>query len=341
MGLVRWSITKFFENFSDDIFKKINFVANNSFSKVSPITILMTMKKPTLLILAAGMGSRYGGDKQIDGFGPNQETILEYSIFDAIRSGFGKVVFVVRQEILEESKEIFIPKFGALIQLEFVVQSLKNRVPEKFQDPERKKPYGTAHALLCAKDVINEPFAVINADDFYGEEAFQALGSFLTNEVKSDLHCMVGYAIKNVLSEYGTVSRGVCDVSPEGFLTGMIERTAISQKEDGIFHEADGEKLEISANNPVSMNCWGFHHSIFEETERLWLDFLEENKGELKSEFYIPKVANSIIQEGLGKVKILDGGKIWFGVTYSQDKEIVMAELKKLHSEGSYPEKLW
>jgi len=321
--------------------KKLTLLKRFSFSKVLPITILKTMNKPTLLILAAGMGSRYGGDKQIDGFGPNGETILEYSIYDAIRSGFGKIVFVVRQEILEESKEIFIPKFGDLIQLEFVVQTLTNRVPEAFQDPDRKKPYGTAHALLCAKDVINEPFAVINADDFYGEEAFQALGDFLTHDVKPDLHCMVGYAVKNVLSEYGTVSRGVCDVSPEGFLTGMIERTAISKRATGIFHEVEGEKLEISEDNPVSMNCWGFHPSIFEETERLWLAFLKENRQNLKSEFYIPKVANSLIQEDLGKIQILEGGKIWFGVTYSQDKEHVMKELKNLHSEGKYPAKLW
>lgn len=301
----------------------------------------MTMNKPTLLILAAGMGSRYGGDKQIDGFGPNAETILEYSIYDAIRSGFGKVVFIVRQEILEESKEIFLPKIKDLIQVDFVVQSLKNSVPEAYQDPDRKKPYGTAHALLCAKDVIKEPFAVINADDFYGEEAFQELAAFLTKEVKPDLHCMVGYAIKNVLSEHGTVSRGVCEVSSDGLLTGMVERTAISRSKEGIFNEENGDKLKISENNPVSMNCWGFHPSVFEHTEKLWHSFLEENKENLKSEFYIPKVANSIIQRGLGQVKILEGGKIWFGVTYAGDREHVMKELKNLHAEGKYPEKLW
>jgi NDP-sugar pyrophosphorylase family protein len=299
------------------------------------------MNKPTLLILAAGMGSRYGGDKQIDGFGPNAETILEYSIYDAIRSGFGKVVFIVRQEILEESKEIFLPKIKDLIQVDFVVQSLKNSVPEAYQDPDRKKPYGTAHALLCAKDVIKEPFAVINADDFYGEEAFQELAAFLTKEVKPDLHCMVGYAIKNVLSEHGTVSRGVCEVSSDGLLTGMVERTAISRSKEGIFNEENGDKLKISENNPVSMNCWGFHPSVFEHTEKLWHSFLEENKENLKSEFYIPKVANSIIQRGLGQVKILEGGKIWFGVTYAGDREHVMKELKNLHAEGKYPEKLW
>ncbi|MFO7823394.1 MAG: nucleotidyltransferase [Cyclobacterium sp.] len=297
--------------------------------------------KPTLLILAAGMGSRYGGDKQIDGFGPNRETILEYSVFDAIRSGFGKVVFIVRKEILEEAKAMFVPKFGSQIKLEFVVQALDSMVPENYQHPDRKKPYGTAHALLCAKNVIQEPFAVINADDFYGVEAFRMLASFLTKDVKSDLHCMVGYAINNVLSAHGTVSRGVCEVSPEGYLKGMIERTSISKKSDGIFHEEGSEKIMISPDNPVSMNCWGFHPAVFEQTEKLWQSFLEENKENLKSEFYIPKVVNSLIEEDMARVKILEGGKIWFGVTYPEDREYVMKALKRLHEEGVYPEKLW
>ncbi|MBD3628503.1 nucleotidyltransferase [Cyclobacterium sp.] len=298
-------------------------------------------KKPTLLILAAGMGSRYGGDKQIDGFGPNKETILEYSVFDAIRSGFGKVVFIVRREILEEAKAMFVPKFGGKIELDFVVQALDSMVPEVYQNPERNKPYGTAHALLCAKDVIHEPFAVINADDFYGEEAFRMLASFLTREVKADLHCMVGYAIKNVLSDHGTVSRGVCEASKEGYLLGMIERTRISRNTDGIFHEDGAEKVEILPENPVSMNCWGFHPAVFDQTEKLWFPFLEENKENLKSEFYIPKVVNSLIQEDMAKVKILEGGKIWFGVTYPEDRDHVMNALKNLHQKGAYPEKLW
>lgn len=299
------------------------------------------MKKPTLLILAAGMGSRYGGDKQIDGFGPNKETILEYSVFDAIRSGFGKVVFIVRKEILAEAKTMFIPKFGGQIELDFVVQALDSMVPDIYLHPDRKKPYGTAHALLCAKNVIQEPFAVINADDFYGEEAFRMLASFLTKEVKADLHCMVGYAIKNVLSDHGTVSRGVCEASAEGYLLGMIERTSIARNPDGIFHENGDEKIEILPENPVSMNCWGFHPAVFDQTEKLWLPFLEENKENLKSEFYIPKVVNSLIQEDMAKVKILEGGKIWFGVTYPEDREHVMKALKSLHQKGAYPEKLW
>jgi NDP-sugar pyrophosphorylase family protein len=299
------------------------------------------MSKPTLLILAAGLGTRYGGDKQIDGFGPNGETILEYSVYDALKSGFGKVVFIVREEILEVAKSTFLKKFGEQAQVDFVVQGLKSNVPEKYQRNDRIKPYGTAHALLCAREAINEPFAVINADDFYGAEAFKELARFLTTEVKPDLHCMVGYAIKNVLSKYGTVSRGVCASSDEGYLTGMVERTSISRKEGIICHEEGDEKIEIGPDNPVSMNCWGFHPSVFQHTEKLWLNFLEENKDNLKSEFYIPKVVNSLIKENKGNIKILEGGKIWFGVTYAEDTNHVMEALKALHDDGIYPMKLW
>ncbi|MCC5938438.1 MAG: nucleotidyltransferase [Lunatimonas sp.] len=298
--------------------------------------------KPTLLILAAGMGSRYGGDKQVDGFGPHKETILEYSIYDAIQAGFGKVVFIVRQEILELAKSLFFEKLSDKVDVDFVVQSLGSLVPAEHRNPQRVKPYGTAHALLCAKDAIREPFAVINADDFYGREAFQALGAFLSEEVRPDLHCMVGYAIKNVLSEYGTVSRGVCDYGSEGNLKGMIERTAISRREDGsIVHEANGERIVIAEDTPVSMNCWGFHPSVFEETARLWEAFLESQGHELKSEFYIPTVANTLIQEGKAAVRILEGGKTWFGVTYAEDRPIVIEALKTLHDAGIYPEKLF
>ncbi|MFC4871130.1 nucleotidyltransferase family protein [Negadavirga shengliensis] len=299
------------------------------------------MKNPTLLILAAGLGSRYGGDKQIDGFGPNGETILEYSVYDAIKAGFDKVVFIVRKEILELTKEIFLPKFGDKIKTEFVIQSLDSLVPGDYYRKERVKPYGTAHALLCAREAIHEPFAVINADDFYGKEALTALSGFLKSSVRPDLHCMVGYAIKNVLSEHGTVSRGVCEYDEEGYLTGMVERTSISRHGNSIMHIEGNEEIEIAPDNPVSMNCWGFHPSVFEQTERLWKAFLEEHRDNLKSEFYIPKVANSLIEEGLAKIKILEGGKTWFGVTYTQDREQVIASLKGLHDEGIYPPSLW
>lgn len=297
--------------------------------------------KPTLLILAAGMGSRYGGDKQVDGFGPNQETILEYSIYDAIQAGFGKVVFIVREEILDLAKSLFLDKLSDKIEVDFVIQSLKSMVPDAYFNPDRKKPYGTAHALLCAKSAVKEPFAVINADDFYGREAFLALGEFLTNDVRPDLHCMVGYAIQHVLSDYGTVSRGVCEADKDGHLLGMVERTAIARSGEEILYKEDGKQVAIPYGTPVSMNCWGFHPAVFDETERLWDGFLAQNQHELKAEFYIPTVANTLIKEGRGAIKILKGGKTWFGVTYAEDRPLVIEALDRLHKNGIYPEKLF
>ncbi len=297
--------------------------------------------KPTLLVLAAGIGTRYGGNKQIDGFGPNGETILEYSIFDAIRGGFGKVVFIVRAEILEIAKEKFLPKLKGKIEVEFVVQTLTSFVPAKYQHPDRVKPYGTAHAVLCAKEAIAEPFAVINADDFYGKEAFEVLGKFLSDGVQPNLHAMVGYAIQNVLSGNGTVSRGVCEMNDSHQLIGMIERTAIARENGKIVAKGDGEKLVIQEDTPVSMNFWGFHQAIFKDIEEMWNDFLPANQENLKSEFFIPLVANNLIQEEKGAVEILTGGKTWFGVTYTEDKPVVFKALQKLHDEGEYPKTLW
>lgn len=299
------------------------------------------MDKPTLLVLAAGIGSRYGGNKQLEGFGPNGETIMDYSIYDAIHSGFGKVVFIVREEILDLVKEIFEPKLRGRIEVEFIIQSLSSQVPEAYQNPERTKPYGTGHAVLCAKNAINSPFAVINADDFYGREAFMELGKFLTSKVQPDLHCMVGYAIQDVLSENGTVSRGVCETNQANQLVGMVERTAIAKEADKIISRGEGEGMEISPDTPVSMNCWGFHPSFFQETEGLWKDFLDQNKDNLKSEFYIPLIANSLIQNGKAAIAILEGGKTWFGVTYPEDKPMVIDALKQLHASGEYPDQLW
>lgn len=299
------------------------------------------MTKPTLLILAAGIGSRYGGNKQIDGFGPNGETIIEYSIYDAIRAGFGKIVFIVREEILDLVKEKFLPKIDNKVEVEFVIQSLNSHVPAEYHNPERSKPYGTAHAVLCAKDVIQEPFAVINADDFYGKEAFQALGKFLKENIREDLHCMVGYALKNVLSENGTVSRGVCHANELNQLVGMTERTAIARNGDKIFSREEDDLLEIAPDTPVSMNCWGFHPSFFKETERIWKAFLPQKKDNIKSEFYIPTVVNTLIEEKKAAVSILEGGKLWFGVTYPEDKPVVIEALKSLHQQGDYPEQLW
>jgi hypothetical protein len=298
-------------------------------------------KKPTLLVLAAGIGSRYGGNKQIDGFGPKGETILEYSIFDAIRSGFGKVVFIVREEILQVAKDKFLPKLEGKIEVDWVIQSLDSFVPEELKQADRVKPFGTAHAVLCAKDAINEPFAVINADDFYGKEAFEVLGKFLASEVKSDLHAMVGYAIQNVLSENGTVSRGVCQTNEKGQLVGMIERTSIAREGDMIVSRGEGEVFDIAENTPVSMNFWGFHHDVFADIEQMWSEFLPASQSNLKSEFYIPTVANNLIKSGKAAFEILPGGKTWFGVTYTEDKPVVIAALKNLHEIGEYPADLW
>jgi UTP-glucose-1-phosphate uridylyltransferase len=298
-------------------------------------------QKPTLLVLAAGMGSRYGGNKQIDGFGPSGETILEYSIFDAIQAGFGKVVFIVRAEILEIAKEKFMPKLEGKIEVDWVIQSLDSFVPIALKQADRVKPFGTAHAVLCAKDAIKEPFAVINADDFYGKEAFEVLGKFLLTEVKPDLHAMVGYAIQNVLSEHGTVSRGVCETNANGQLIGMVERTSIAREGDQILSRGESEVLEIAENTPVSMNFWGFHADVFADIERMWNEFLPANQSNLKSEFYIPTVANNLIMEGKAAFEILEGGKVWFGVTYTEDKPVVIEALQGLHNSGAYPADLW
>ncbi|GAB3668026.1 nucleotidyltransferase [Echinicola sediminis] len=301
----------------------------------------MHSTKPTLLILAAGMGSRYGGNKQIDGFGPNNETILEYAIFDAIQAGFGKVVFIVRAEILDLVKDRFMEKIQDQIQVEFVIQSLSSLVPAVYQNPERTKPYGTAHAVLCAKEVIQEPFAVINADDFYGKEAIDKLGHFLANSQERNKHCMVGYALKNVLSMHGTVNRGVCRSNDLGELVGMTEREKIAREGGKVVSRMGEDVLEIDENTPVSMNCWGFQPSFFGETEKRWYRFLEENKDNPKAEFYIPTVVNELIEDGKASVNILEGGKTWFGVTYPEDKESVEQALMDLHQNKVYPEKLW
>jgi len=299
------------------------------------------MSKPTLLILAAGIGSRYGGNKQIEGFGPHEETIMEYSIFDAVRAGFGKVVFIVREEILSMVKDMFIPKLKGKIEVDFVIQSLTSQLPQEFFNPDRKKPFGTGHAVLCAKEAITEPFAVINADDFYGREAFDELYKFLTSKVRPDLHCMVGYALKNVLSNNGTVSRGICETNRENQLVGMVERTSIAKEGEKIFNRVDGEVLEIAPDTPVSMNCWGFHPSFFDMTEKLWNEFLVNNQNNIKSEFYIPMIANSLIKKKTAAIEILEGGKTWFGVTYPEDKSMVIDSLKELHDKGDYPTHLW
>lgn len=300
---------------------------------------MSTNNKLTLLVLAAGMGSRYGGIKQIDGFGPNGETIMDYSLFDAIRSGFTKVVFIVREEIKETVKEIFLPKLKGKVEVDFVVQALDTLVPKEYQNPERQKPWGTGHAMLCAKDAIHEPFAVINADDFYGQEAFKNVAGFFKSS--NNDHALVGYTLKNVLSDFGSVSRGVGEEDANGYLTSVVERTNVSRVDGKIIaKEKDGD-VELNPEAKTSMNFWGFHPSIFPATERMFHNFLKENSSNIKAEFFIPLIANELVKSGEGKIKVISGGSTWFGVTYKEDKEAVSQKIKDLVNSGEYPAKLW
>jgi NDP-sugar pyrophosphorylase family protein len=297
-------------------------------------------KNLTLLVLAAGMGSRYGGIKQIDGFGPSGETIMDYSLFDAIRSGFSKVVFIVREEIKETVKDIFLPRLKGKVEVDFVVQSLDKMVPARYQNSERTKPWGTAHAVLCAKDAIKEPFAVINADDFYGRGAFESIANFFNGDTKG-AHAMVGYTLKNVLSDNGSVSRGCGEQDENGYLKSVVERTTIV-KENGkiIAKEKDGDVV-MDPQTPTSMNFWGFHPNIFPLIQTMFEDFLKENSKNPKAEFFIPIIGNQMIKKNLGKVKIIGGGDIWFGVTYKEDKDEVSSKINDLVKQGVYPSKLW
>jgi NDP-sugar pyrophosphorylase family protein len=297
-------------------------------------------KNLTLLVLAAGMGSRYGGIKQIDGFGPHGETIMDYSLYDAIRAGFTKVVFIVREEILETVKEKFEPKVRGKIAIDFVVQSLDKLIPAQYMSAERVKPWGTGHAVLCAREAINEPFVVINADDFYGKDSFASVAKFFREDT-TGAHAMVGYTLKNVLSDHGSVSRGVGETDSQGYLTSVVERTTIVIENGKIISKEKDGDLELSPNAPTSMNFWGFHPSVFEISSQLFNDFLKNNHQNIKAEFFIPLIANAMIKENKGKIKVLGGGSIWFGVTYKEDKEAVSNRIKELISQGQYPDKLW
>jgi choline kinase len=293
----------------------------------------------TLLVLAAGIGSRYGGIKQIDGFGPGGETIMDYSLFDALRCGFDKVVFIVRKDILETVREKFGARLKGKADVHYVIQSQDALIPSQFRNEGRTKPWGTGHAMLCAKDVINEPFAVINADDFYGRQAFASLAAFFKDGNKTN--AMVGYTLRNVLSDHGSVSRGCGETDDSGFLKTVVERTTIV-KENGriISKEKDGDR-ELSPETPTSMNFWGFHPGIFPKAEELFTDFMKKNNTDPKAEFYIPLFVNELIRKGSEKVKVLSGGSVWFGVTYQDDKELVAGKIAGLVKAGEYPSKLW
>jgi len=298
--------------------------------------------KPTLVVLAAGMGSRYGGLKQIDAFGPNGEAIIEYSIFDAIRAGFGKVVFIIRQEIEEAFKAHFGTKFQGKIEVAYAYQELSD-LPQGFVLPAgREKPWGTAHALLMAANVVNEPFAIINADDFYGSDAYQVMHDYLSvlsNE--STDYSLLGYYVKNTLSENGSVSRGVCELDAQGCLTNITERTKIFPKDDAIVFEEEGELTELHEDTPVSMNFMGFTPSVFPLLEAQFVAFLKQDIDTPKSEFYIPKALARFVVNGEATVKVLETSAKWFGVTYKEDKEAAQQELSALISKGAYPSNLW
>jgi len=296
--------------------------------------------QPTLVILAAGMASRYGSMKQIQGFGPGGETIMDYSIFDAIRSGFGKIVFVIRREFADDFKAIFEPKLAGKIQTEYAYQDME-AFTEGYEFPaDRKKPWGTAHAVLSAMHVVNEPFAVINADDFYGHNAFQRAADFLANDCTNRIYAIVGYDLLRTLSEHGTVNRGVCGLDNMGNLATITERINIAKKEDKILVDDGLEPKELSTDTRVSMNFWCFDPSFFAYTQQLFREFLQQYGQELKSEFFIPIVADRFIKEG-GRVEIIPTTSNWFGVTYKEDAPFVEQSLHTLIANGEYPERLW
>ncbi|MTK52974.1 nucleotidyltransferase [Paludibacter sp.] len=299
--------------------------------------------KPTLFILAAGMGSRYGGLKQLDGLGPNGETIMDYSVYDAVKAGFGKIVFVIRHHFEKDFQEQIIPRYKDLIPVEVVFQEIEYVPAGIDYNQERSKPWGTNHALLMGKEVINEPFAIINADDFYGRESFQVLADFLVSVAgKKNEYCMVGYRVGNTLSESGAVSRGVCATDENGYLTSVVERTHIETRNGNIFYlNEGGDKHSLEFNTPVSMNMWGFTPDYFAYSEESFKNFLVSKGQELKSEFYIPTVVNELIVAGKASCKVLDTPSRWFGVTYSEDRPQVVQKIKDLIAQGIYPEKLW
>lgn len=297
--------------------------------------------QPTLLILAAGMASRYGSMKQIQSFGPSGETIMEYSIFDAIKAGYKKVVFIIRKEFLDDFKEVFGTKLEGKVEVDYVFQELDAFTGNKNIPEGRTKPWGTAHAVLCAKDQVKEPFAVINADDFYGRDAFVKSYEFLTKEVSPKKYAIIGYELLKTLSENGTVNRGVCQVDDEYNLVSIAERLNISLKDGKIVCEDDQEPKELPMDSQVSMNFWCFDPSIFEYSEKLFHDFLDKNMENPKAEFFIPIVADQFINDEVGEIKVIPTSAQWFGVTYKEDAPDVQKSLDELVDKGEYEQSLW
>ncbi|MGE5106210.1 MAG: nucleotidyltransferase family protein [Sphingobacteriales bacterium] len=295
----------------------------------------------TLLVLAAGMASRYGSLKQIDKFGPSGESIIDYSIYDAIEAGFTKVVFIIRKEFAEEFKEIIEPGLKGKIQVDYVYQELETFTNGFIIPADRSKPWGTAHAVLCARDIISEPFAVINADDFYGKDAFEKAYQFLTTEAGNSLWANIAYQLPNTLSDYGSVSRGICQTDENNFITSIIERTKVYKTNNKVVYEEEGQLTELDASNKASMNFWCFAPNIFDFSLTIFHNFLKENILLPKSEFFIPQAGDEFIKQGKGNIKAITTSAQWFGVTYKEDKPIVQECINQLIKQQVYPKSLW
>lgn len=300
--------------------------------------------KPTLLVLAAGMGSRYGGLKQLDGVGPKGETIMEFSIYDAIKAGFGKVVFVIRKSFEKDFRDRFQNLFEDKIKIEYAFQDINVAFDDIKDMPERTKPWGTAHAVLAAKEFINEPFAVINADDYYGLDAYQLVADFLTKKAAPDHYSMVGYNLVNTISDHGSVNRGVCNLDENKHLVGMTERIGVERFHGYICYKEAKEKDQryiLEEDTLVSMNLFGFHHAIFEEIEKGFEAFVRANYKKPKAEYYIPLIVNEMINDGRMKMSVIPTDATWYGVTYQEDRPTVVAALQELTNAGHYKSPLW
>ncbi len=288
------------------------------------------------------MASRYGSMKQVDGFGPNGETIIDYSIYDAIRAGFGKVSFIIREEFYEAFKAKFEPKLAGKIETDYVFQSFDLSKYGITKEIERQKPWGTGHAVLEASEQINEPFCVINADDFYGYDAFEKMAAFLKDDARDDNYSLMGYEVDKTLSDYGSVSRGICKVNAEGNLEEIVERTKVYTKDGQIVHEDEaGNTTPLDADARASMNFWGFTPAVFKQTKEMFVRFVEANENNPKAEFFIPLMAEELTKKGIANFKVIPTSSKWFGVTYKEDKPLVEKSISDLLAKGVYPEKLW
>ncbi len=299
---------------------------------------------PALVVLAAGIGARYGGLKQIEPVGPGGEAVLDYSVFDARRAGFGKFIFVIRREIEQDFRETFGRRFAGRIAAEYAYQELDMVPPGRYAPPGRQKPWGTGHAVLCATPLLDRPFAVINADDFYGAQSFVVLARFLTQTAPASprLSAMVGFQLDRTLSEHGTVSRGLCQADADGCLTSVEELTAIEKQPVGARHRnADGSYRQLTGMEIVSMNCWGFGLGVLDGLRRQFEAFLDRSQADLKAEFYLPTAIDALIQEGQARVMVLPTPSHWFGVTYREDRAVVVESIRELIRAGNYPERLW